>query len=189
MGILKNAIKKAINKKIKQTFKTTPKSRNTSTHNKTDVFREVRKITKKQELADKMRTAAKLESQGRLKIIQDCANLVNTTVNPEVFFMRYNLMLEHLENLAGLECTGIYENSPELPSEAFLRVEAQFDDATIDFLNRSFENVKNRADALKTDTGKKNAIKRYFDNMEKYIINMKDKGLQHFDKMKEENLN
>lgn len=184
MGFLEKAFKKAINKKIKQ-HKSTAKSRHTSSYNKeSDVFGELRK---KQELADKMRTAAKLESQGRLKIIQDCVSLVNTTVNPEVFFMRYNLMLEHLEALAGLECTGIYDNSPELPSEAFLRVEAQFDDATISFLDRSFENAKNRADTLKTDTGKKNAIKRYFDNMEKHIIQMNDKGLEHLDKMKEEN--
>ncbi len=119
--------------------------------------------------------------------MKDCAELVNTTVNPEVFFARYNLMLEHLESLAGLECTGIFENSPELPSENFLRIEAQFVAATNDFLDRSFASAKAHAETLKTDSGKKNAIKRYFDNMEKYIVHMDGESLEYFDKMKEEN--
>ena len=94
-------------------------------------------------------------------------------------------MLENLEKLVGLECTGIFENSKELPSEAFSRIEAQFDAATNDFLQRSFEKAKAHADTLKTDSGKTNAIKRYFDNMEKYIIHMNGKSLEYFDKMKE----
>ncbi len=144
-----------------------------------------REAREKQVLAEKIRAHAKLQSQQMLKVVNDCAELVNTTINPEVFFMRYNLMLENLEQLAGLECTGIFANSKELPSEAFLRIEAQFDAATNDFLDRSFENAKTHANTLKTDSGKNNAIKRYFDNMEKYIIHMNDDSLEYFDKMKE----
>ena len=99
--------------------------------------------------------------------------------------MRYNLMLENLEQLAGLECTGIFDNSPELPSAAFLRVDEQFDAATNDFLDRSFEKAKVHADTLKTDSGKANAIKRYFDNMEKYTAYMSCDSLDYFNKMKE----
>ena len=158
-----------------------------------DFFRKDKKVLslaereekEKRELAEKIRAHASFQSQQSLKIVQDCVELVNATVNPDVFFMRYNLMLEHLEKLAGLECAGIFENSPELPSEAFLRVEAQFDTATNDFLDRSFEKAKEHADALKTDSGKMNAIKRYFDNMEKYIIHMSGESLEHFDNMKE----
>ena len=75
-----------------------------------------------------------------------------------------------------------------MPSEAFLRIEKQFDAATNDFLDRSFEASKAHAETLKTDNGKKNAIKRYFDNMEKYIIYMNAESLEHFDKMKEANI-
>lgn len=139
----------------------------------------------KRELAEKIRTHASFQSQQSLKIVNDCVELVNTTVNPDVFFMRYNLMLEHLEKLAGLECTGIFDNSPELPSVAFLRVEAQFTDATNDFLQRSFKKAKSHAETLKTDSGKTNAIQRYFENMEKYIINMSSESLSYFDNMKE----
>ena len=168
MGFFKNAFKKAVKKQITESLK-----------------KAEREKKEKQELANKMKGHAKLQSQQLLKIVNDCVTLVNTTVNPEVFFSRYNLMLENLEKLAGLECTGIFDNSKELPSDAFLRVESRFDDVTKTFLDRSFSKAKEHAETLKTDSGKLNALKRYFDNMEKYTIHMSDESREHFNKMKE----
>lgn len=176
---------KALKKQIKNSFAPSSKKRGTNSIN---VSKEIREIRKKQEIAEAMRAEANRQSQQYLKIVYDCVELVNSTVNPEVFFNRYNLMLEYLEKLAGLECTGIFNNSRELPSDAFLRVEAQFEDATNAFLDRSFESAKKHAETLKTDAGKKNAIKRYFDNMEKYIHYMSGESLEYFDKMKETNI-
>lgn len=185
MGFLMKSFKKAIKAQILQNMKDAKSQRTRKQKQETLAEREARE---KQKLANDIRAQARIQSQGSLKIVNDCVELVNTTVKPEVFFERYNLMLEHLETLAGLECTGIFENSRELPSEAFLRVEAQFDAATNDFLDRSFEKAKEHANTLKTENGKKNAIKRYFDNMEKYIIYMNGESLEHFDKMKEANI-
>ena len=168
MGLFKNAFKKAVKKQIRESLKKAEQEKR-----------------EKQELSNKMKGHAKLQSQQLLKIVSDCVQLVNTTVNPEVFFSRYNLMLENLEQLAGLECTGIFEGSKELPSDAFLRVESQFDTVTNAFLNRSFEKAKTHAETLKTDSGKLNTIKRYFDNMEKYTIHMSNESREHFNKMKE----
>ena len=178
MGFFKRFIKSAIKQQVMQTIKTARQKQQTSKPSK---------VISKQDVADEIRKQAKERAQGSLKIVRDCAELVNTTINPEVFFSRYNLMLEHLETLAGLECTGIFSNSPELPSEAFLRLESQFATETNTFLDRSFDSAKAHADTLKTETGKKNAIKRYFENMEKYIVQMPGESLEHFDKMKEEN--
>lgn len=182
MGYLESILKKQFKKQINKGFKQNTKSQRANSQDATHILREIRE---KQKLADDIKKNAKFESTGLLKIVQDCVELVNTTANPEVFFMRYNLMLENLEKLAGLERAGIFDNSPELPSEAFLRVEAQFDAATNDFLDRSFEKAKAHANTLKTDSGKTNAIKRYFDNIEKYIPQMSGNSLEHFSKMKE----
>lgn len=187
MGIFKDALKKAIKRQFG--LQSTPVSKRKRTSPQKQETLAERERREKQELAGKIRAQARLESQQLLKVVKDCAEIVNTTVNPEVFFERYNLMLTHLESLAGLECTGIFDNSPELPSEAFLRIEAQYDAATNDFLDRSFEKAKGHANTLKTDAGKKNAIKRYFDNMEKYIVHMNGESLEYFDKMKETNIN
>lgn len=184
MGFIKNALNKAIRKQIKQHFSPAPKRQQTGTHKQDTLIREIRE---KRKIADDIKANAKIQMQGHLKIVKDCVNLVNTTFNPEVFFMRYNLMLEHLEALVGLECTGIFENSPELPSDAFTRIDAQFDEETNKFLERSFENAKKHADTLKTESGKTNAIKRYFENMEKYTVRMSSESVEYFNKMKEEN--
>lgn len=176
MGVLKTVLQRAVTKQINKHFKyDSAKSKRTTS----------RDIQEKQKLAEDIRLHAKLQSQQLLKIVNDCAELVNTTVNPDVFFMRYNLMLEKLEELAGLECTGIFDNSPELPSEAFLRVEAQFTAATNEFLERSLKKAKEHADTLKTESGKSKAMSRYFDNMEKYSIHMDSESLEYLYKMKE----
>lgn len=174
MGFIKNILKKSKKRQAIANFAA-----------QSDEELAEREAREKQKLADDIRAHAKLQASQLLKIVNDCAELVNTTVNPEVFFQRYSLMLEHLEALAGLECTGIFANSAELPSEAFLRIEAQFGAATNDFLDRSFEATKKHADSLKTDKGKIAAIKRYFDNMEHYIIYMSGESLEYFDKLKE----
>ena len=183
MGLLKNAFKKELNKTVNKTvctfFNGQVKNQQPQERPAESVIRE------KQKLAEDIRVQARFQAQQYLKIVNDCATLVNTTVNPDVFFKRYHLMLENLESLAGLECTGIFDNSPELPSDTFLRVEAQFDAATIDFLDRSFDNAKAKADTLKTEKGKLNSINRYFDDMENFIIYMNGEGLEYLDKLKE----
>lgn len=140
----------------------------------------------KAELAARMRAEAKEYSAGYLKIVKECVALVNETTNPEVFFKRYDLMLEHLERLAGLECTGIFENSRELPSTAFLRIEAQFPAATNNFIDRAFEEAQKHADSLKTEKGKTAALQRFFDNMDKYISYMDSESVEYLEKLKEQ---
>jgi len=144
-----------------------------------------REAREKQELANRIREQAKEQAGQWLKIVNDCIQLVNTTTNPEVFFKRYNLMLEYLEKLAGVECTGIFSNSKELPSEAYLRVESIFPEATSCFIDRSFEAVKAKADTLKTEKGKLNAIGRYFEDMDKYIIFMSPESVDYLEQLKE----
>ena len=145
---------------------------------------EEKKAREKQELAEKIRTQAKFHAVQWLKIIDDCAELVNTTKNPEVFFPRYSLMLDYLEKLAGLECTGIFDNSKALPSAEYLRVDDLFPAATKDFIDRSFAAEKERAETLKTESGKKKAIARYFTNMDKYRNNMDSENVQYLDELR-----
>ena len=139
----------------------------------------------KAEFAARMRAEAKEQGDRHLKIVKESAALVNETTNPEVFFSRYNLVLEHLEPLVGLECTGIYDNSPELPSQAFERIDALFPTATNRFIDRALEAAQKRADSLKTEKGKKAALQRFFDNMDKYISYMDEESVVYFDELKE----
>lgn len=143
-----------------------------------------REAREKQELARRIREQAKEQADQWLRIASDCAELVNTTKNPEVFFMRYDLMLETLAKLAGLECTGIFANSRELPSVAHQRVSAQFPAATNTFLDRSFDDAKAKAATLKTEKGRINAIDRYFEKMEEHIVYMDAESIDYLETLK-----
>ena len=186
MGFFMKTIKKAVRRQVKQYFKNAAKSKYATPPKKETL--EEREKREKQKIAESIRKEAKQQSEQYLKIIKDSVELVNTTINPEVFFMRYNLILENLEKLIKFECTGIFDNSPELPSKALIRIEDNFDAATKGFLNRSFEKAKEHSESLKTETGKKNAIKRYFDNMGKYTDHMSSEGKEFFEKMKADNI-
>lgn len=88
------------------------------------------------------RDAVSLQASQSLQIVKESANLVNTTNAPGVFFPRYNLMLEHLETLVGLETC--YNFNGELPSVALERVSRQFMAATNEFLFRAYNAAENR---------------------------------------------
>ena len=139
----------------------------------------------KEERAARIRAQAKEQSARDLKIIRESVALVNETTNPEVFFKRYDIILEMLKTTAGLEFTGVYDNSPELPSEAFERIDAFYPTATNAFIDRAFEAAQKHADSLKTEKGKKTALQRFFDNMDKYTSYMDDESVAHFGELRE----
>lgn len=142
-------------------------------------------IDKEIKRKQKEKEEAALKARQWLKIVQDCAKLVNETVNPEVFFSRYRLMLENLKKLVGLEKTGVFSKSKEMPSTALSRMEKQFTAATNDFLDRSFADAKAKADALKTETGKANTMQRYFEKIEKYVLEMEVESVNHYNELRE----
>ncbi len=90
------------------------------------------------------RDTVSLQVAKSLQIVRECASIVNSTTAASEFFPRYNLMLEHLDTLAGLEAYGNFGNSPELPSVALERVSRQFVAATNEFLCRAYNTALDR---------------------------------------------
>lgn len=142
----------------------------------------------KAHLAQKMRSQAKEQADQYLRILHDCANLINTTTNPQVFFERYELAILHLGYLVGLSSTGIFENSREQPIEALRRIEGQFPAATNDFIYRAFVAAKEKADKLKTEKGKQSAILRFFEGMERYTERMDTESIVYFYELKDKHI-
>lgn len=86
-----------------------------------------------------------------LKIMQDCVNLVNETTTPKVFFERYNLLIETLENLSQIESCVIFKKQPsvDLKNVIALRV-----DATNDFIDRYANKILCELQGLISDKAK-----------------------------------
>ncbi len=98
-----------------------------------------------------------------LKIVNDCANLINTTKNPKVFFERYDLLIEKLKQLSKLECLVHFRgNTPSKDLKQTLNKKA----FTInDFIDRYYQDTIEKIKSLKTIQAKQKRIENFYQNL------------------------
>lgn len=118
-----------------------------------------------------------------LRIVNDCATLVNTTVNPEVFFYRYDLMLENIEKLASIE--KIVHFSGKKPSAQLKELRAQKERETDTFIDRAHQAALEHAVSLKTEKGRDAAMQRFFRSMDPYVDRMTPGNRSHLQALEE----
>ncbi|MEG0900209.1 MAG: hypothetical protein RSF40_10940 [Oscillospiraceae bacterium] len=96
-----------------------------------------------------------------LYTLNESANLVNTTVNPQVFWQRLNFVLDILLELQKYEKYNMFIGNP--PSEDFNKTIDKLEYAVNDFLDRATENEFQKISVLKTEKAKN-------DRAEKFVI-------------------
>ena len=104
--------------------------------------------------------------QRELKIIQDCVELVNHTVKPDVFFSRYDSLLESLCYLIQFQPYIKFQHNT--PSAEFAKISNQKQAEIYRFLSRYFDDISTKAEAMKTEKGKKGKYKKFFDSLQPY---------------------
>lgn len=109
-----------------------------------------------------------------LKILQDCARLVNTTNNPDVYFPRYDLLIEKAVALASMKTVSFQGDSPRQILE---HVFEQKDKNCANFIDRYFGIVKSKVYDLEREQSKHAQVEKFHDSLLKY-----------YDKMSEENV-
>lgn len=112
------------------------------------------------------RKEAEFYASGMLKIANDCANLVNTTKKADVFFPRYYLLLEKLDNLAKLEKFNCFRGtSPSVNLSNTLDKKV----LTInDFIDRFYNDTLFQISKLKTEKAKEKRIENFYNELSKY---------------------
>nr|DAH43200.1 MAG TPA: hypothetical protein [Caudoviricetes sp.] len=105
-----------------------------------------------------------------LKIVADCRDLINKTVEPDVFFQRYELLKETTAKLAG--ASKYYKFKGTQPSEVLKIAQEQEDAATRAFILRSFQKAQLGADKAKTVKGKQSQFDHLLDKMAPYYDRM-----------------
>ena len=103
---------------------------------------------------------------GMLKIANDCANLVNTTKNPDVFFTRYNLLINKLENMAKLEPFKCFKGTP--PSKNLANILDKKELTINDFIDRFYNDTLFQINKLKTEKAKEKRIENFYNELSKY---------------------
>lgn len=108
--------------------------------------------------------------QRELKIIQDCVELVNHTVKPDVFFSRYDLLKDKLAFLSKLQPYVDFKHNT--PSATLSKIINQEQDEIQRFLIRYFTEMVSKAEEMKTEKGKKGKYKKFYDSLQQYTYRM-----------------
>lgn len=101
-----------------------------------------------------------------LRIIKDCIELVNTSSNPEVFFSRWETLLDKVKHLILFEP---YVNfSGESPSESYNKLISQYEQSVNDFLHRYYLTIEKKITNLKTEKAKENNLQKAYDKLQPF---------------------
>lgn len=119
-------------------------------------------MTKKQLLA-----TAENYAQNEKRILDDCAAIIQSTINPDAFFPRLDLAEKKIRNLVRLE--PYIEFKGTLPSQAYKDFLGKEDEIVRDFIRKSASSVSEKADMMKTERGRNNQYEKYYESMSDYL--------------------
>ena len=131
------------------------------------------------------------QAQNDMRIFDDCATLINSTVKPDVFFSRLDLAESTLDHLVTLEpymnqikCIQLDASMSDLMD----KFQEEKDSYTTDFLYRYYASVKEKADGLKTEKGKQNQFQKFYESLEPYFESISDLNTEYIEAMKEQKI-
>lgn len=131
------------------------------------------------------------QAQNDMRIFDDCAALINSTVKPDVFFPRIDLAestLEHLVTLEPYMQQIKYITFEASMSDLMVKFQEEKDSYTTDFLYRYYASVKEKADSLKTEKGKQNQFQKFYESLEPYFESISDLNMEYIEAMKEQKI-
>lgn len=103
-------------------------------------------------------------------IIDDCKELIDTTENPDVFFSRYDLLIEKYEELSKYEPFVVIYGYQPIESLVYYRdSRSNFEKK---FITRCYNKALVKSDSMKTEKGKKNQFIKMYDTLLSYESNM-----------------
>lgn len=119
-----------------------------------------------------------MQAQNSLRIAQDCIKLVSETKNPEVFFSRYELLIQHSLSLVSLQP---YVNfSGASLTDAYQEVLDNRQTATKEFLIRYWSDTLSKMDQVKTEAAKKRKLQTFYDSLEQYKVHMNEENIDYY---------
>lgn len=119
------------------------------------------------------------QMQNDLRIVKDCLKLVNSTLKPDVFFMRLNLMIEKSKHLVNLE---EYVTFPDASfAAAYNDAVNDYHKAINQFLIRYFSDTFDKAEAMKTEKGRIGKYQKFYDSLQEYYCYMNDENIDYIE--------
>lgn len=123
--------------------------------------------------------------QRDLEILNDCAELIENTKNPQVFFERYDLYILKLAALANAQQTKQIKVTGENIVDKFKRMntEQQKIETINAFIDRMWIDTCEKASSLKTEKGKINRIKKFKETLSNYNDRMPEQCVKYYESL------
>lgn len=124
---------------------------------------------------------AKDSIQRDLEIANDCVKIINQTADPDTFFMRLNLLEEKSKRLVSFEQFKKYFSFSIAPSVAYNDFCANKQNAIKQFLIHYYSKISILADNMKTDKGRFNKYKKFYDSLQPYYGQMNTENIDYIE--------
>lgn len=118
------------------------------------------------------------------EIINDCLKLMNSTYNPETFFMRLNLMKEKIEHICKLDIyvpfktvNNTYATSEDLYEDLI----SNYYEAIQQFIIKYFNRTLDKVDKLKTPKARIKRYDEFYDSLKEYYCYMNEKNIGYIE--------
>ena len=126
-----------------------------------------------------LKEATLQQAQNDLRIINDCKKLIETTLKPDVFFMRLNLLVEKVVHLCELE--KYISFSSVSSTTAYIEVKNEYNQAIKQFLIRYFSDTFDKAEKMKTEKGKIGKYQKFYDSLQEYYCYMNEENIDYIE--------
>lgn len=124
--------------------------------------------------------------QDCMRIFDDSANIINSTIKPDIFFSRLELAEEKLAALVRIE-PYIEQVKNITLNQSMAALMHEFQNSrnlyVSDFLYRYYWAVQDKAENMKTENGKLNQFKKFRDSLEPYTVYFSDANMHIFEAM------
>lgn len=117
------------------------------------------------------------------RVASDCLELTTKTMNPDVFFFRYDMLIETLALLT------LYHRMFRVPAQdpepELRRALESRNMLTEDFIRHSHSNMAQKAAALKTEKAQRGRYEKYYQEMSLYIEHLSAQARQTLEELKQ----
>ncbi|HLR59649.1 MAG TPA: hypothetical protein VK094_04165 [Pseudogracilibacillus sp.] len=123
------------------------------------------------------------QAQGYLRIYNDSQKLFQTTKNPDVFFMRYDLAISNLEKLHALilKTDNAIKYKGDSITDMIHKLKLNRENQTTLFIERYFDSSKAKVLKLKTAKGMENNAKKSREEIMNYSSHLTEKQIERID--------
>lgn len=128
--------------------------------------------------------AAQMRAPQDIRIASESFSLIQSTVDPETFFSRLELAVEHLQAAAIAESYIVFPEDAT-PSLTLQEINTSREDYIMDFIQRAYDKMIQKANALKTENGRRNRKVAFYRSMLDYTDKLPENCIRHLLSMME----